>query len=93
MIDIKSVTNLRGETFARAIIPKEPTEGKQQKAKLMLASNFEVKIIRNNEKQDHHVLIDTQIILDGLEENKLNYNMMLTLWLYDIRTLQMMPIG
>ena len=55
LIDIKNVKTLRGDTFARAMItPSEEGEG----AKLLLASGFEVKVLKNNEKHEHNLLVD-----------------------------------
>ena len=60
-----------------------------------MASGFQIKILKQNEKHEHHLLIDTQVLLQECKESSdsLNYNFMMTLQLYDLKTLQMMPIG
>jgi hypothetical protein len=74
------------------IPPTEEGEG----AKLMVASGFQVKVLKNNEKCDHHILVDASPIIDSLDSDeklKMQYKMILTISVYDIKTLQMMPIG
>ena len=50
---------MRGDTLARAIIA-----GNEEcpKAKLLMASGFQVQILKANEKCEHHVLVDVSLV-------------------------------
>jgi hypothetical protein len=73
-----------------------PQTDEGEGAKLMVASGFQVKVLKNNEKCDHHLLVDASPIIDSMdldERLKMQYKMLLTISVYDIKTLQMIPIG
>ena len=60
-----------------------------------MASGFQVQILKANEKCEHHVLVDVSLVLneDSQGDFDPNYKFLLTLWIYDIKSFQMMPLG
>lgn len=46
------------------IPPTEDGEG----AKLMIASGFQVKVLKNNEKCEHHILVDASPLINIIDK-------------------------
>ncbi len=74
LVEAKLIKNSRGETFARASF----LDPKSRKARLYMSSAFEIKVLKLNEKNEHHLLIDTSVHLRSQEQHSLNYNMIVT---------------
>ena len=52
----------RGDTLARAIIPgSEECPG----AKLLMASGYQIKVFKANEKCEHHILVDISMAINS----------------------------
>jgi len=75
LVDVKLIKNIRGETFARASFLDQKT----RKGRLYMSSGFEVKVLKQNEKSEHHLLVDASVLLKNANENALNYSLVLTL--------------